>query len=477
MTVIFVANVGNRDVQVTGEHTLPTKARLLGQMILDDWATYADRVELPILGKALDWVTRPSAPLAQIVLIASDQADVTYRDSDTILLAEIVRRVLTERESWRKRVKPESIRIHRVDGNPADYDFMMHYYENLMSDLAAEPAETVYLAISGGTPAMASMLMLKGVMAFGERAYPLYVTPSRAMPMSLDIGRQLTVDATQNDFQRSLNVFQYHAALALLDSRAELLRQAWPAFSALRAVVDYARQRLNFDFEGAQRAIFGAERGLPDSLANRIYALADEVHADHRTTEWLLREVLHTAEISFKTGAYADFLGRAFRLSEGLTDCALERWTDEQVFVVREERTPDGDVISKRAISEKWLDEHVAAWEFLESKEIKLGLGVTRKTLLALAEYFAGSNNTRRQVVKYLNRLDALGSYRNQMPFAHGYAGVSLESLKARYKTEREDEILRNLKWLVETVTAQPPGDNPYTAINALILDLMRESE
>lgn len=310
---------------------------------------------------------------------------------------------------------------------------------------------------------MAAMLLLKGVMIFGERAHPLYVTPAHTMPLSLDIGRQLILDVTLKDLQRSLEVNQYHAALALLDSRAELLRSAWQTYPAVYAVVSYARHRLNFDFESAQEAIFGAERDLSDKLAKRVLELADDM--GDRDEVWLLGEVLHTAEISFRNGAYADFLGRAFRLSEGLSDFAIERWADETPF------HNEG-----REISPAWLDKRPEAREFLERKGIDLNLGVTRKTLLALAEYLAGNDDTRRQVVRKLNRIGELGSYRNQMPFAHGYAGVSLASLKKRYSASRDDEILRDLKWLFKTVTGHPLAPNPYDAINSLILELIQAS-
>ncbi len=464
MGVIFIANVGNRDVQLPGRDDLPSGgARELGETILGNWAAYAADIQLPILGKALEWVARVHGQVDEVVLVASDQEDAQFRRGDTAPLAEVIRRILTRSELWAKRIPSGNVSIERVVGNPADYDVMMRFYERLMQTLARESTGKVYLAVSGGTPAMAAMLLLKGAMIFGERAHPLYVTPAHAMPLSLDIGRQLILDATLNDLQRSLAVNQYHAALELLDSRAELLRSAWRTYPAIHAVASYARHRLNFDFESAQEAIFGAERGLPDNLARQVLELADEI--SNRSEVWLLREVLHTAEISFRNGAYADFLGRAFRLSEGLSDFAVEQWADETPF--------DS---GRKEISPAWLDKHPEAREFLEKKDVDLRRGVTRKTLLVLAEYLAGKDDTRRRVVKRLNRIGELGSYRNQMPFAHGYAGVSLASLKRRYNASRDDEILHDLKWLFKTVTGQPLAPDPYDAINRLILELIQAS-
>ena len=237
----------------------------------------------------------------------------------------------------------------------------------------------------------------------------------------------------------------------------------------------YAKHRLNFDFEGAMTAMFGAERGMPYDVAEAMRGWANDI--SDRSEIWLLREVLHTAEISFRNGAYADFVGRGFRLSEGLSDHVIDRWTDEEVFAYKPERNPEGKTFHKKVVSEEWLDKHVDAWELLDKKRIDLDRGVTRKTLLVLADYFAGTNNTRRQVIKYLNRIDELGSFRNQMPFAHGYKGVSLDLLMERYKTNRDDEMLRNLKWLFEQVTGEPPGENPYDALNKFISDLVHSAQ
>lgn len=463
---LLLANVGNRDVQIPDSDDLPKKARDFGEAILADWSAYADKLTFPILGKALQWVAGKHGPVERIILVASDQKDEHHRHSDTAPLAEVIQRAFSEKPKWRKHLaSPDAIVIERCHDNPSDYDDMMRFYETQMARLAGDRASIVYLEVSGGTPAMAAMLLLKGIEHFGERAQPLYVTPTQAMPLSLNVGRQLTLDATTNDLKHSLNICQYHTALALLDSREQLLRESWPHFSAVRAVVDYARERLNFNFLAAEQALFGADRHLPSRLTSRVRDFANDI--SERTETWLLREVLYTAEISFRNGAYADFLGRAFRLSEGLTDHVLKAWAPPEIFEGPEE---------KRKVADGWLNDNVDAREFLEEKEIDLGRCVTRLTLLTLAEYFAGQDDMRRRIVNRLQRINVLGSYRNQMPFAHGYEGVSPALLKQRYGGKRDDEMLRDLRWLYEQIVGQPCGDNPYDAINALIFDLIQTS-
>jgi len=477
MTVILLANVGNRDVQVPAHPELPPtkEARALGQVLLDNWDAYRDAIQTDILIKALRWVVRKHGGVDRVILVASDQTDERYRQTDTITIAQVIERLLLEHRGsfeWAKAIG--EVTIETLTANPASYDEMTLFYDRLLPTIPVRHGDMVYLAVSGGTAAMAAMLLFKGIEHFQAQAHPLYVNEYDAMPTSLNVGRRIMLNALVSDIRLSIGAYQYHAALRLVEENADFLRQTIRNFDMLCAVIRYARARLNFDFTEAENALFGTDLDAQPEFARALHDLVNDITESNRTEAWLLREVLHTAEISFRTGAYADFLGRAFRLSEGLTDAVLDRWAPADLFVTVSVQNSDGSSSSRKRLSEAWLTEHIDAWEFLEQRKINLEIGLTRKTLLTLAEYFAGSNNSRRQVVKYLNRIDELGSYRNQMPFAHGYAGVSLEMLKARYKTNRDDEMLRNLVWLYEQCVGQAPGPNPYDAINDLILGLLQ---
>lgn len=139
MSIIFIANVGNRDVQLPGRGDLPSGgARELGETILGNWDAYAADIQLPILGKALDWVARVHERVDKVVLVASDQEDAQFRKGDTAPLAEVIRRILTGAAPWAERIPSGDVSIERVVGNPADYDVMMRFYEGLMQTLASE---------------------------------------------------------------------------------------------------------------------------------------------------------------------------------------------------------------------------------------------------------------------------------------------------------------------------------------------------
>ncbi|MFP4324236.1 MAG: hypothetical protein ACLFTK_17405 [Anaerolineales bacterium] len=468
----FIANGGVRDVHVPADERLPKGKRELGQMLLDNWPEWRAQVTFPILGKALDWIVRKEGALDMVVLVASDQDDPTFRANDTIHLAELIRQNIIEAHAW---ASEANIILKRVRGNPSDYDVMLGTYEDIMLGAGEDlPQGRVYLELSGGTPAMVSMLMLKGVERFGERAVPIYVTENRAMPMSLNIGARLTLDATLDDLRRSIDVYQYHAALAVLDSRAELLAEHLPTYQALHAVVDYARQRRNFNFQAAQATVFGADRGLSPDHATLLRDLGDDIQLCDDV--WLLREVLATAEVAFQVGAYADFLGRAFRLSEGISDYVIDQWAPREMFEIEESTSLDGcPRVRKMRISRTWLNAHPDVAAHLTDKGIDLNKGVTRLTLATVADYYAGSDNERRRIVKLLNKVAALGDYRNQMPYAHGYMGVSLEGLAQQYHTKKPEQIIKELRELYRKAIGEDDAENPYDVINRICYALIEE--
>lgn len=449
MGTVFVANVGSRDVQVLGPANLPKDSRTLGEMILNDWDGLRPGLSLPILGKALDWVLKKYPMLEQIVLFASDQANKQYRHTDTMPFAHVIQRFLAEQYGeWLNRV----MRIAPVTENPADYDAMMRFYAGELRRL--ENSEKVYLEVTGGTPAMSFMLLWQGVEILKDRAQPLYVVQERAMPLSLDIGHRLTTNAVLDEMRRSLSVYQYSAALALLIGREPLLREALPYYTAVCAVVDYARQRMNFNFEIAASALFGAERGLPPELGSRILALADEIA--RRDERWLLHEEIVAAELDFHNGAYKDAVSNVFAFREGLL---------RQVAIQSGTHLAD----KGRKLDSSWLAADTALSEYLESKKIDLTRNVTTFVFERILDYRARQDNDLRDLVDKIALLRKLADLRNDSTHMHG--GVAEETIADCYPGG-SSAVIKDMQALYERFSGQPIPVNPYKVINQLILEL-----
>jgi hypothetical protein len=428
----------------------------------------------------VDHIFAKEGRIDRVILIASDQSEVAgvsdrHLAQDTIELAEVVRRRLVEAHGL-----PEaSITTWTVAQNPADYGGMQAFFRERLAALRAEePAGRAYLEVSGGTPAMTSMLLTVGAEVFGLDAYPCYVSQYEETPFQLDLGRQVVAESLQDVIRENAKLYAYHAAARTLASNLELLKTFCPAAS-LHAVCTYAHQRLNFNFEEAQAALAPAldaarHKDLP------TLALSESKHYDQ--TEWLLHEILFNAEIRLRTGAYGDFLVRVFRFDEAILRY-LARGLGTQLVDRKGKPDEHGEFLDPM-----WLDEKPGLQTYFDSKHVRRGndgrISANRFVLDLTAVYLAREqdNQAANQARKKLGKLQQLSSVRNQSFAVHTFDGVSSQRIAAAFTGHDDAEgsdaqlqqIVDMMREVCELATGQPVAEvNPYDRINALIEDLL----
>ncbi len=480
--VMLIAPVGTRDVTLTDLSLLPdealrrawdhadvrerTGARQKGQVLLADLERYAPALRLDILGKAVRHAFARHGKIDRLVLVASDEPEETpdrYRRNDTIELARLIKELL--RRDPTLHAVGERTKIMPVTDNPASYEVMRRFYrQGLLAwtrDLA--PDGVCYLAVTGGTPQMSTMLLLEGVRLLRARAVPLYVLEEYDVPQTLDVGREMLVDSLRQTLERDLGIYAYHAAWRSVVEEEATLRPGLPGhYDALRAVLDAARHRLNFDFAAAQRALLGADRGLPEPLAHRVLALATELGEKGRTPEWLIAEVYHSAVVRRRTESYASFVGRVFRFQEAMLRYLCERWGAR--FGGKNDACLDPE----------WLAEQPALVQALEQAEVDAGREVSRRTLRVVAEYLAQATGRPEGMgwLRRLDRLEQVAGLRNQLVITHGFEGVSAGRLAELYPGGAE-QIEADMAALLADILGVAGAANPYDALNDLCRDLM----
>lgn len=481
---MLIAPVGTRDVTLTDLSLLPgeelrerwnhaetrerTGAWQKGEVILSDPGRYFPALRLEILGKAVRHVFARHGQIDRLVLVASRQPDTTpecYRKNDTFQLALVIREWLRQDEKLKK--VGEGTKVMPVTGNPANHEVMRSFYrENLPTwtgDLSA--GGLCYLEVTGGTPQMSTMLLLEGVSLLRERAVPLYVLEEYDLPQTLDVGREMLVDALRQTLERDLTVYAYHAAWRSVVEEEAVLRPSLSNYGALRAVLDAARHRLNFDFDAAQRALFGADRGLPSHLARRVLGLATELGEEARSPEWLIAEVYHSASVRRRTEAYASFVGRVFRFQE-----AMLRYLCQQ----------EGAQFGGRNdafLDPAWLEGQPGVVEALERAEVDPDREVTRRSLRLVAEQCISATDHPAGMdwLKRLDRFEQVAGLRNQLVITHGFAGVSAGRLAELYPGGAQ-QIEEDMEGLLRDLLAVDVSTSPYDEINTLCRELMKES-
>ena len=483
---LLICTLGSSDLAARDEALRGLSERERAARILAEWPASGADLALPIIGKALRYVQSRPGPLELVVLVASDQgadppADAEARhdwSKDTIVTAEIVRRLLVAGADGCAPLPPERVAVWTVAGedgagcDPSDYDAVRRFFERRLPELrASHPEATAYLEVTGGTPAMTTGLLVAGTEVFGARAGALYIHPRRPLPATLSTGKRLHAGPLRAALRSNVATFDYDAALRLLrEERAVIADRLAPgAAEVLDALLEHARCRFNFDLPGARRALEGGVDAAGDGRwRTQLMDLYQSVYQPSR--EALLAEVYHGAAARYKVGAYADFLTQVVRFQENaLRLLCLRRGA--QFIDRRGQPSDDGG-----RLSQAWA----VAQGFVSSTSTWRDLQTNRPRLRDLALHLAGQRGEDlTPVIKALDRLNQLANLRNEA--VHSLKGVTPADLAEAFvgpgaPEHRAGEIVPHLAHTYALLAGRAPGESPFAGINQLIESLLREA-
>jgi hypothetical protein len=331
---LLVCNVGGSDLACAALPKDGRGERSWAEEILARYDELRGQLRLPIIEKALPHVQRQPGELERVVLVASDQGSAPPHDpqarddweKDTCVAAQVIARALSDSIGPWRPLPPARIAIWTIADergagcDPSDYDAVRRFFERRLPELSAGHAGApVYLAVTGGTPAMTTGLLVAGTEVFGARAEALYVHPRRALPATLNTGRRLQSGPLRAALRSNIATYDYDAALRLLrDERAVIGDRLAPgALDVLEALLEYARCRYNFDLPGACTALStGVDRAGDGRWRDEIMRLYDAVfRPDHAA---LLAEVYYGALARYDVGTFPDFLTQVVRFQENM---------------------------------------------------------------------------------------------------------------------------------------------------------------
>lgn len=449
-SVVFVANVGSRDVQVQGVANLPRDSRTLGETILSDWTQYRSQLVLPILAKALDWVLKMNEnAVSRIILFASDQRDSQFRHTDTLPFAQIIQRMIDDKYGA---TISQRVQIVSIDSNPADYDGMLHFYAQHLQSLAGN--QRVYLEVTGGTPAMSFMLLWQGVELLGEYAYPLYVLQNQTRPLNLTIGRELKAKSLISDIKLTLASHQYKASQGLLERSKGFLNEVLAHPEAVQRLIAFALARYNFNFGEAERALSEIERYVPNHLRPQALTLAEDI--GQRDDIWLLREEIYAAELDFRNGAYKDALANVFAFYEGALRLLALHYGMK--------------LVDNRKIDPEWLASIPKLADYFKEKSIDTNRNVTTFVFERYLGFRARSDASIKPLSEAIEAFKALAAVRNEA--IHNHNGVAENDIHQAY-TGGISAVLAALRDFMQRLQRPVMSDNPYDALNRLVLELL----
>ncbi|MBX0330707.1 hypothetical protein K2Z83_23910 [Oscillochloris sp. ZM17-4] len=482
MTTILICNVGNHDIDAPAEYLPerdpeqrgPLPERLRAMHLMGIYEQASKYIDLTLIRKAIRHVEDETGALPdQIILIASNQDDERFKPMDTIVTADLIKRLIIDRY----RIDPERIEIRLIRDeqsghSPADYDGVMRSMERDLADLRSIfPDARYYLEVTGGTPAMTTSLLIAGTKVLGKQAIPIYITKASEMAYSLNTGRQLLRHTVQEVVFSDLSIYSYGSAWRTFEENHDLFRdhQSESLQQLIAALLSYADQRLNLDFQSCRRSLSGKD----GAAGGRHRVAISRLYAEVATTDahWMLREVFWGAKIKFDRGEYADFVGRIFRFQEGclryLADDLNVKFTDE----------------TGKEFDRAWVEQDASLHKKLLRGE-ELVLWADRPNLNKVISYLAKKveNTAAQEARKGLTQIEALVDLRNRTQIAHGFTGLSKQVLADYFRLTKDkikagehvdaseaDQIIEEMRTIYAQMMAETIGDNPFDAINLLI--------
>lgn len=491
MKTLLIANVGNSDLDVTDPNRLPEtlrdrrSIRALGDYLSEDASQFAPHVQLPLIGTTLRWLIVErgvSAEDIRLCLCASDQPEhftrSEERQKDTIGYARAIQKLLSDANAFRTLIDgapkgafipKKQIRVMSIEGNPADYSNMLQDYSEKLPEALrwGDDCDQVYLEISGGTPAMTSMLVVVGVEVFGSRARTLYVDRSAGRPYEVGVAGELFARRTRDTLLTQLRMHAYAVASRTLKENNALISSDERRRSVLTSLIEYADRRLAFDFDGARAALQRARALTTGEDQVKVQFWLGQL--EHPQVMDKLVELLHSMRIRHGFGDYADFVQRVFRFQE-----ATFRYMAEQMGL--QYSKPNSDLFA----SSKWLDGVPGLRAFTETyrspymkspEKLDFTRTLNRITLGAIVDFFVQHDASWAQwadATRLLHQFSAVADLRNRGLSGHGFQGISARAIVEAYGDSIE-VLFADLAEVFEIIFGTGPGDNPYDQVNEML--------
>src|SRR5690606_28424823 len=134
-----------------------------------------------------------------------------------------------------------------------------------------------------------------------------------------------------------------------------------------------------------------------------------------------------------------------------------------------------------------WLDSQPALGKYLDvytdrqtgrSTTVDVRRSLNRYSLGAIVDYFIAHDPdwaAFESTVERLHAFSGVAELRNKGLAGHGFNGIGVEDVKEKYGAP-PDEMLEALKTIYHGLFDKPPGEDPYHAVNELLVEIIEAS-
>lgn len=438
--MLTILNNAKKD-NFTDNYYVNNELRYFSNKMNEIFPKAIDTIEFPIIKKVINNIKSylGKDKLDKIILISTNQENQSYQKQDTCYLSNLINKV--------NKKFPKELGIEGFNGgikmneyvikekNPSDYDVMMTEYEKIVSQ--NRNYDKFYIAITAGTPAMSLALVHNSSEICKGEIEPLYLSKEDDMICKFQISRTLRKNSIKKQIKSLLNIQEYIAANLLLKSSLSNYCNEIQKLETISKLIMCAQNRIEFNFIESQKIIENIYACTPNSrsIAGRFNSTLKLLQSqDSNGRIYLLNELKNNALYKYRNGAYADFLGRIFRLEEDICRFLLEK---------RNLISSDG-----KLIKESLTDEQVNLLDnvFIDSKPLKYKEGsLTIDAMLEIFKVVIDENSEEFKIISFCKKFNKLKNYRNNSILAHGYKSISKEMIDENFDVSDLDELIHQV--------------------------------
>ncbi len=427
----------------------------------------------------------------QWIVVETRQSDPKFHQRDTEGMGKLVKQYLSalersENASIRKdrnlppQLLPEKgpfpLLYHK---NPAAYDEVLAFLRQELRERIRRYGlqnEQFFAVLGPGTPAMGlgfvislvELLPLPQIVLL--QAHQDKARPTSSIVKRISLAPRLKQWPVRQTLRALLDRYDYDGVLQLLEDLQG--KNLWPAQNLMiaRTLCEYGKNRLNLDFQNAQRHLTAVEESIDsDTWRTLVNSLPMGIRPKAPETLWpLLYELLWNAQMTLQRGMYHDLLGRLFRFQELYLQILLATY---DVVKLSENRALPGSAfgrlepcLSTTRVNEFGVpDEQGKTLEFHDLKTLN------RTVLLACFRCIGMQNllfEGWEQTWNSLEMLSKLVQLRNRSLIAHGWEPLSAENLAGHLQVSPENlgpHLSTLLQGLLDWWESHHPGWKPET--------------
>lgn len=464
--ILFVATIGNRDVQLDGAELRP--ARVEGEKALSIANSEPKRFSLPILLPALKAIKQP---IERLILIVTDQPEEVgskHRSSDTLHFGKIIKILLGQQY---KRLgfadKPaEKIEIISISENPTVLSGLLRELQKTLTNKFLQWSKSGHkelaLCITGGIPTLNSAVMLLASRVF-KSGLKLYRVNDNGLAFPDPVADEFEKQDLRSIIQELAGSWSFKSIAMRIEERA--LDEE--PFNQIRVLCQAMSCRLVFDFAGALEILSEnfarAGRFMPvfECLLNEL-ALLNRLDSVENARVLLIRELLFNLMFKFRQHEYVDVAGRLFRLLEECAILLLEKLTGKILPFSEDERGYPAFTA--------FVESNQPLLDHLSSKKIdyrRLNQYTAEHTLQFMIENEDVQEMLRSKILEFLycyKKLERIKQLRNKSIIAHGFKSI-------RYEDFPDDfiDLMKKLAALIGIDNFENPAEMLLSKINESI--------